>query len=152
MEGWYYRLTLEDVSFAFIISIEDPVGISKKSDLRLSCIQVVGPDDEYLVQADRDDTIFWAWEKQQGLGCTFAFNSDVDAVESEMATAMSKDDWCEKVESGFQIMPDHLLGRVNGHDGTKGGAVPYTHLRAHETGSKLVCRPLLEKKNFRYDH
>jgi tocopherol cyclase len=125
MEGWYYRLTLEDVSFAFIISIEDPVGLglSKKSDLRLSCIQVVGPDDEYLVQADRDDTKFWAWEKQQGLGCTFALNSDVDAAESEMVTAMSKDEWCDKVESGFQIMPDNLLGRVKGHDGTKGGVL-----------------------------
>ena len=25
--------------------------------------------------------------------------------------------------------------------------VPYTHLRAYETKAKLVCRPLLEKKN-----
>ena len=27
-------------------------------------------------------------------------------------------------------------------------AVSYTHLRAHETGRNLVCRLLLEKKNF----
>ena len=27
------------------------------------------------------------------------------------------------------------------------GAVSYTHLRAHETDSYLVCRLLLEKKN-----
>jgi len=67
MEGWYYRLTLkeENVSFAFIISIEDP-GLS--SDLRLACIQVVGPDDTYLVQADRDDSKFWARKNQQALG------------------------------------------------------------------------------------
>ena len=32
-------------------------------------------------------------------------------------------------------------GIVNG-----GGAVSYTHLRAHETGRNLVCRLLLEKK------
>src|SRR5680860_1744921 len=30
--------------------------------------------------------------------------------------------------------------------GTPGGAVSYTHLRAHETDSYLVCRLLLEKK------
>ncbi len=28
--------------------------------------------------------------------------------------------------------------------------VPYTHFRAHETGSNLVCRLLLEKKNSFY--
>ena len=28
-------------------------------------------------------------------------------------------------------------------------AVPYTHLRAHETVLELVCRPLLERKNDR---
>eukprot|EP01017_Pseudomicrothorax_dubius_P006086 TRINITY_DN1167_c0_g2_i4.p1 TRINITY_DN1167_c0_g2~~TRINITY_DN1167_c0_g2_i4.p1 ORF type:complete len:113 (+),score=22.19 TRINITY_DN1167_c0_g2_i4:142-480(+) len=28
------------------------------------------------------------------------------------------------------------------------GSVSYTHLRAHETGRNLVCRLLLEKKNF----
>ena len=31
----------------------------------------------------------------------------------------------------------------NGH-----GSVSYTHLRAHETDSYLVCRLLLEKKKF----
>ena len=31
-------------------------------------------------------------------------------------------------------------------EGDMGMAVSYTHLRAHETGRKLVCRLLLEKK------
>ena len=31
-------------------------------------------------------------------------------------------------------------------DGMAAGAVSYTHLRAHETDSHLVCRLLLEKK------
>ena len=30
---------------------------------------------------------------------------------------------------------------------SRGGAVSYTHLRAHETVLDLVCRLLLEKKN-----
>src|SRR5680860_1184037 len=34
----------------------------------------------------------------------------------------------------------------NSHEGTCLRAVSYTHLRAHETDSYLVCRLLLEKK------
>ena len=34
--------------------------------------------------------------------------------------------------------------------GTATGASSYTHLRAHETGGKLVCRLLLEKKKIAY--
>jgi len=63
MEGWYYRLTLpkENVSFAFIFSIEDA---GRKThlggkDLRLCGAQVMGPNDEYLVQTSPDDTKFW---------------------------------------------------------------------------------------------
>ena len=86
MEGWYYRLTLKDyeieidgdnnndnsngttaklpaLSFAFIISIED-AGI-KSSDLRLACLQAIGPNDQYLIQATKDDTAFWASKQTQ---------------------------------------------------------------------------------------
>jgi tocopherol cyclase len=120
-EGWYYRLTLpeDDVSFAFILSIEDP-GHKPPSELRLACIQVVGPNDEYLVQGDRDDSLFWAWNKQQGLGCTFSYKSGVDTEEMKVKTALPQSEWYEKVDSGFQIMPTSLLGRVRGRDGTKG--------------------------------
>ena len=37
--------------------------------------------------------------------------------------------------------------RLNPDVGTSVTTVPYTHLRAHETGRNLVCRLLLEKKN-----
>ena len=37
-----------------------------------------------------------------------------------------------------KIMPDYMIGV----------SVSYTHLRAHETDSYLVCRLLLEKKNY----
>ena len=69
-EGWYYRITLPDqnASFAFIYSIEDPFD---GSDLSLCCHQIMGPNDDYLVQADKDHTKFWAWYHQQGLGCIF---------------------------------------------------------------------------------
>ena len=126
MEGWYYRLTLveEQVSFAFIISIEDPG--NNESDLKLACIQVVGPDDEYLVQADKDDTKFWAWKYQQGLGCTFEYipdDDDGDVDKRQLTTALNIEEWHQQVKSGFQILPQHLMGRINGHDGTLGGVL-----------------------------
>ena len=120
-EGWYYRLTIPDqhVSFAIIISIED-AGRSSK-DLALACIQVVGPDDGYLCQVDRDDTKFWAWKKQQGLGCTFSFQPEYDTPDvRSTTTALDKKTWQEQVESGFQILPTEFLGRIRGRDGTTG--------------------------------
>ncbi len=40
-------------------------------------------------------------------------------------------------------------GRTGRKDRTDGRtAVPYTHLRAQETGRNLVCRLLLEKQNY----
>ena len=123
MEGWYYRLTLpeENVSFAFIISIEDP-GLSPASDLKLACIQVVGPEDGYLVQADQDDTKFWASKKEQALGCTFDYHKSATPP-VVTSTAIPSSEWKTKVKSGFQILPRHLLGRVDGHDGSQGGVL-----------------------------
>jgi tocopherol cyclase len=124
MEGWYYRLTLveHNVSFAFIISIEDP-GLTPSSDLRLSCIQVVGPKDGYLVQADKDDSKFWAFRNQQALGCTFEFQSDEILQDMKVKTAMAPQEWKGKVKSGFQVLPNRLMGRVDGHDGSGGGVL-----------------------------
>ena len=131
MEGWYYRLTLvegnESVSFAFIISIEDPGKTSKKKPAPLACIQVVGPHDEYLVQAELDDTKFWAWKYQQGLGCVFDYTNDnpMDTPSARtMTTARTRVQFYEDVQSGFQILPQHLMGRIQGHDGSRGGVLP----------------------------
>lgn len=128
MEGWYYRLTLteDDIkeSFAFIFSIEDPHthSMNKKSSspYTLSCAQVMGPRDEYLVQAEKSDTKFWAWKNSQGLGCTFEYNNDQDPS-NEDTKAMSPENFRERVKTGFQMLPYTLQGKLVGHDGTKGG-------------------------------
>ena len=133
MEGWYYRITLpeENVSFAFIFSIEDPgrrEGLKKdgQSSLKCAAVQVMGPNDEYIIQADSDDTKFWAHEKSQAFGCTFEWkdNDDDRLSTSTMSTthpALHPDEWNEQVKSGFQMLPTRLQGRVDGHDGTIGG-------------------------------
>ena len=120
-EGWYYRITLpqDNASFAFIYSIEDPFD---GSDLSLSCQQIMGPDDEYLVQADRDHTKFWAWTHQQALGCVFkAKNDSAQNALSPTETVIDPDAFFSKVKSGFQMLPNRLQGRLVGHDGSLGG-------------------------------
>jgi tocopherol cyclase len=93
--------------------------------LRLACIQIVGPNDTYLVQADRDDSKFFAMKHQQGLGCTFDFEktNQVSAETRTQTTFMSKDEWYENVKSGFQILPTAFVGKIHGHDGTMGGVL-----------------------------
>jgi tocopherol cyclase len=122
-EGWYYRLTLQDgVSFAFIFSIEDP---KDNSPLSLCCCQIMGPNDEYLLQADPDHTKFWAWQHQQGLGCTFEFINDDDEADEENAwtTMIDPDEYQSKVKTGFQMTPNRLQGKIMGHDGSLGTTV-----------------------------
>jgi tocopherol cyclase len=132
-EGWYYRLTIPNVtSFAFIFSIEDPG--RRNSDLRLACAQVIGPDNGYLVQGSRDDTAFWASKQEAAFGCTFASKANATAAAADgtaavpaaqrratgCRTELDADEWDQTVESGFQILPTSLKGRIDGKDGTIG--------------------------------
>ena len=56
-------------------------------------------------------------------------------------TAQQPDDLQPRRQIGPLHQPRHLhAAHVE--------PVSYTHLRAHETGRNLVCRLLLEKKNF----
>jgi len=130
-EGWYYRITIPDsnnTSFAFIFSIEDPFPTKearkKSSSLSCAAVQVMGPNDQYTVQASRDVTQFWAFQNQQALGCTFEWTSKLSAKVASMneKTALHPDEeWDAMVRSGFQMLPNRLQGKVNGHDGSLGG-------------------------------
>ncbi|MGA7937318.1 MAG: tocopherol cyclase family protein, partial [Kovacikia sp.] len=66
-EGWYYRVTLPDCgqTFAFMYSIEDPVGGKPHSG---GAAQILGPNDEYLCRTFPDVRTFWAWRQALGLG------------------------------------------------------------------------------------
>ena len=71
---------------------------------------------------------------------SFRLNKDILEEGKDIivvARAAAKDKNFDKIESAFL----HLCGL---HNILK--AVSYTHLRAHETDSYLVCRLLLEKK------
>ncbi|KAB8335361.1 tocopherol cyclase [Scytonema tolypothrichoides VB-61278] len=66
-EGWYYRVTLpaEGQTFAFMYSIEDPVGGKHHSG---GAAQILGPNDEYLWRTFPDVSKFWASRDVLGLG------------------------------------------------------------------------------------
>ncbi|NJL40451.1 MAG: tocopherol cyclase [Leptolyngbyaceae cyanobacterium SM1_4_3] len=66
-EGWYYRVTLPDCgqTFAFMYSIEDPIGGKPHSG---GAAQILGPDDQYLCRTFPDVEQFWAWSDALGLG------------------------------------------------------------------------------------
>lgn len=89
--------------------------------MALSCHQVMGPDDDYLVQADRDHTKFWAWYHQQALGCIFETKTDPTSTTS--TTALPPEIFDETVKSGFQFLPTTWQGKLVGHDGSLGGVL-----------------------------
>lgn len=66
-EGWYYRVTLPGPrqTFAFMYSIEDPIGGRPYSG---GAAQILGPDDEYLCRTFPEVDRFWAWSHELGLG------------------------------------------------------------------------------------
>lgn len=66
-EGWYYRVTLpaEAQTFAFMYSIEDPIGGKPYSG---GAAQILGPNDEYLCRTFPGVNSFWAWPDGLGLG------------------------------------------------------------------------------------
>ncbi len=125
MEGWYYRLTLpeEKVSFAFIFSIEDPNPTKNEGELALAAVQVMGPDDEYVVQADKDHSKFWAWEHSQAFGYSFEMEQEHGTEINIKSGAMTPEEFRKHVKSGFQVLPTYLQGKVDGHDGSLGGVL-----------------------------
>ena len=66
-EGWYYRVTLPDCgqTFAFMYSIEDPIGGKPHSG---GAAQILGPNDEYLCRTFPNVQTFWAGKHALGLG------------------------------------------------------------------------------------
>ena len=137
MEGWYFRLTLPDnnTSIAFMYSIEIEEQNKKKdsnSDVPpLTAIQIMGPNDEYLVQADTDITKFWAYENCQAFGCIFNdddryLNKNKDTVHnynSNKPVAKDPNLFMNTIQTGYQVLPTKMQGRMYGHDGSLGGVM-----------------------------
>lgn len=143
MEGWYLRLTLpqNNTSIAFMYSIEIEKQRKKRNKNRelshdhdgapsLTAVQIMGPNDTYLVQADTNITKFWAYENCQAFGCIFDPNDDTcnDQHRNDNNTlsslpAIDTDLFLSQICSGYQVLPTKMQGRVYGHDGSFGGVM-----------------------------
>ena len=66
-EGWYFRLTLPKINqtFAFMYSIEDPIGNQPHSG---GAVQILGIDEEYLCRTFADVQKFFAVRDRLSLG------------------------------------------------------------------------------------
>lgn len=66
-EGWYYRVTLPelDQTFAFMYSIEDPLGGQPHSG---GAAQILGPEDSYFCRTFANVGQFWSWGAPSGMG------------------------------------------------------------------------------------
>ena len=76
-EGWYYRVTLpaQKQTFAFMYSIEDPIGNKQHSG---GGAQILGPNDEYLLRTFPNVKQFWASRDVLALGHWGKRNLDLD--------------------------------------------------------------------------
>lgn len=66
-EGWYIRVTLPNCreSFAFMYSIDDPIGERPCSG---GAVQILGPEEGYFCRTFPNVKGFWAWQQVWGLG------------------------------------------------------------------------------------
>ena len=99
----------------------------------LTAIQIMGPNDEYLVQANTDITKFWAYENCQAFGCIFDEhnhanasdknnnNNDNDNDNDNDKPAKDPNNFLKTINTGYQVLPTKMQGKVYGHDGSLGG-------------------------------
>jgi tocopherol cyclase len=102
-EGWYYRVTLPEPgqTFAFMYSIEDPVGNQPYSG---GAAQILGPNDEYLCRTFPDVKTFWAWREALGLG---HWRNNINSSEgvtlsSQQPDYLEPEQFEQQIQEGYQ--------------------------------------------------
>lgn len=103
-EGWYYRVTLPNdrQTFAFMYSIEDPIGGKAHSG---GGAQILGADDEYLCRTFPDVNQFWGWKHALGLGHWGKTTT------TQAAQYLEPEQFTQQVQEGYQ-------GTATWHQGT----------------------------------
>ena len=104
-EGWYFRVTLphEGQTFAFMYSIEDPLGGQFYSG---GGAQILGPNDEYLCRTFADVSRFWGWKQALGLG--HWRQSTAPSLSRYLDPAVFE----QQVEEGYQVTTTWHQGKL----------------------------------------
>lgn len=95
-EGWYFRVTLPEVveSFAFMYSIDDPIGGQANSG---GAAQIFGPGDRYLCRTFPDTQKFWANQQYLGLGHWGKTNLSI------FPQLLNEQDFQHHIQEGYQV-------------------------------------------------
>lgn len=95
-EGWYFRVTLPEIgeTFAFMYSIEDPIGGQPHSG---GAAQILGPADQYLCRTFPNVDNFWAAKDFLGLGHWGRTN-----LQSKPRLLATKD-FQNQIQEGYQV-------------------------------------------------
>jgi tocopherol cyclase len=95
-EGWYFRVTLPKIreSFAFMYSIEDPLG---KNSYSGGAAQLLGIGEEYLSASFPDTRKFWAAKDYLGLGNWGETDLDISPQQLPIA------EFDRSVKRGYQV-------------------------------------------------
>lgn len=110
-EGWYVRVTVPDrqSSFAFMYSIEDPLGGQPHSG---GAVQILGVNDEYLCRTFPNVQGFWATPDRLNLG-----HWGRGAESQGQPCYLSPDAFDRTIHSGYQLTETWHQGRLSEPDG-----------------------------------
>lgn len=152
-EGWYFKVTLpgEAQAFALIYSIEDPKTKNNGGDDNgAACppsspskpgvgVQIMGPDDSYLIQYDPDVSKFWAKDPELALGACFEAKREAGEKKegegkrnssSTFSGPVPAAEFDEGVELGFQATATWHQGSVVSREEGASGSLLSTMPRA----------------------
>ncbi|ABW27438.1 tocopherol cyclase family protein [Acaryochloris marina] len=99
-EGWYYRVTLPelDQTFAFMYSIEDPIGGQPYSG---GAAQILGPEDTYFCRTFADVRQFWSWGAPAGMG-PLGLGHWSRGIPSLKPQLLAPDEFDRQINQGYQ--------------------------------------------------
>lgn len=121
-EGWYFKISIPEIkqSFAWMYSIEDPAtgvdssfvenffsGLPEKK-FPGSGAQILGADEEYLFQYDKDVNSFWASKNELALGHTFRKKGSKEIPKGPLTSEA----FSETVLEGYQVTPTWHQGSL----------------------------------------
>jgi tocopherol cyclase len=108
-EGWYFRLTLPKIgeSFAFMYSIEDPLGINPH---RASAAQILGIGEKYIWTTFADLGKFWADRSRLSLGHWGETNLTIPPQ------LLAIDEFDRTIKQGYQVTATLHQGSLPEHN------------------------------------
>jgi tocopherol cyclase len=115
-EGWYFRVTLpqQRETFAFMYSIEDPIGGKPHSG---GAAQILGPGETYFCRTLPRLGGFWAWSHDLGLGHWHRMKpeqaiANPQLLQHSLPRYLDPQIFDEQILEGYQVTTTHHQGKL----------------------------------------